>query len=207
MISNRTRPRILGVALIAGIAGSGPFRSGSARRAEPAGSTPEASPQASPAANGGPRRVDGRYQLPDDPAATVIDLTVGNGSLPPEYQYGYEVTIDASGHAVVTISPVGSKASPVAVETTRRTVEIGEDGLQDLLAEMDERGFFALPPADPDQILVGGEVDVIEVTLADDDWTVNNWSLEAAEQRERFADAHEVILHAVGIEEMPDLGN
>jgi hypothetical protein len=203
MISNRLRPRLLGLALLAGATGSaGGSRSVVAR----SDATPEASPQASPAAAGGPRSVDGAYLLPDDPTATVIDLTFGNATLPPEYQYGYEVTIDASGHADIAISPVGSRAGTPSVEPIQRTEEIGADGLQKLLAELDAIGYFALPPRDPDRILIGGEVDAIEVTLADGDWVVNSWSLDTAGQRDRFAAAHLTILKAVGVESPPDLG-
>lgn len=200
MISNRMRSRALAMALLAGVAGL--------RRVALAqtGPTPEASAQASPAAGAGPERVDGRYRLPDDSAVTVIALSFGNPTLPPEYQYGYEVTIDASGHALATIEPVGSRASPPTVQPAELTADLSEDGLQELLAELDALGFFALPPEDPERILMGGEVDLIEVTLPGGQWRVSDWSLETSEQRERFAAAHAPILRAAGLEEPPDLG-
>ena len=200
MISSRLRPRLVGFGLLCAM---------SPRWSAGNQSTPEASPPAAtPAGRDGglPRLVDGRYQLPDDPTATVIDLTFGNPTLPPEYQYGYEVTIDASGHAVATISPVGSRASTPTVDASEQSAELGEDGLQDLLAELEALGFFELPPEDPENLLIGGEVDAIEVTLADGQWRVNSWSLEGSDLEEKFAAAHEAILGAVGIDGAPDLG-
>ena len=69
MLSNRTRPRALALALLAFLPRSSVAQGGS---------TPEVSPQASPAASDGPALVNGRYQLPDPPATTVIALSVGN---------------------------------------------------------------------------------------------------------------------------------
>lgn len=207
MISNRRRSFVLAAAMLPGAAVAMQFRWSAAQQATPPGglATPCA---ATPPSAGGPVLVGGHYQLPDDPQATVVYLTFGNPTLPPEYQYGYDVTIDASGHAVVTISPVGSRAaSSGGTPTTEQTEELGEDGLQGLLDELCDLGFFALPPVDPDKLLIGGEVDEIDVSLADGTWPVNAWSLETTDQRARFADAHEAILRAVGIEEPPDLGH
>lgn len=195
MISSRRRAWLLAAGVLPGAVAFFSRRAVARQAAPPAKATPGA---ATPAARG-------RYRLPNDPTATVISVTFGNGSLPPEYQYGYDVTIDASGHAVVTISPVGSRDASSA-GAAEQAVELGEVDLRALLAELDALGFFALPQADPSKRLIGGEVDEIDVTLADGEWQVDAWSLEGDGQQARFAAAHEVILRAVGLEQAPDLG-
>lgn len=207
MVSNRTRVRMLGLAVVPGAA-TLLFGRVVAGQSTPVAGT-ATPPSATPARGGsaGPQMVDGRYQLPSDASVVVIDMTFGNPTLPPDSQYGYDVTIVASGEATVTISPVGSRDGDASTtEVIELATDLEEDGLQGLLAELDTLGFFALPPEDPDVFLTGGEVNVIDVYLADGQWSVNTWSLQTDEQRERFDAAHLAILQAVGIEEPPDLG-
>jgi hypothetical protein len=208
MISNRMRPRVLGTVLLGVLPQWAEARQSQSTPAVTLGESVagSATPAATPADHDKPELVEGRYQLPDDPAAIVIELRFGNPTLPPEYQYGYDVTVDASGHAVATISPVGSRASTPTADRSELTAELGEDGLQDMLAELDALGLFALPPEDPDRLLIGGEVDRIEVTLTDGQWRFNSWSLDRPNDLKRFAAAHEVILRGIGMDEPPGLG-
>jgi hypothetical protein len=123
-----------------------------------------------------PVLVNGEYQLPD--SGIVISAIVNAGPLPPEYQNGYEIAIDTTGHVVYTVTTEGND--------TEYTAEIGVDGVQALLAELDGAGFFYLPVADEfagEDLPVGGQVSILDIELADGTWMVDgNTPLESQEQ-------------------------
>jgi hypothetical protein len=98
----------------------------------------------------------------------VIFSAVNNGSVPPEYQEGVEVTIDATGHATIQTKTEGT---PVPSE---QAVDIGVDGLQQLLVQLQSIGYFDLPQPNPiveTPQPVGGPNNILSVTLADGSWS------------------------------------
>jgi len=143
----------------------------------------------------------GSFRLPANDDAVVVEAIVNNGSLPPEYQAGYEIAIAASGQAKARVYPVGSlSGEPSAPEVQEISVELGEDGLLDLLAVLEGSGFFQLPQEDEGDIAAGDHVAVIDVRLANRTWTVNAASLETEEQGDAFEAALAAIEDAVGVE-------
>jgi hypothetical protein len=123
-----------------------------------------------------PALVNGEYQVPD--SGVVISSAVNNGPVAPEYQNGYAIEIDVTGHVTYTVTNEG--------KDTEYAAEIGGDGVQELLAELDSAGFFYLPVADEfasESLPVGGQVSVLTVQLADGSWAVDgNTPLESWDQ-------------------------
>ena len=143
-----------------------------------------------------PAVQDGAYLLPPGDAV-VIYAHASNGSVPPEYQTEYEISIDASGSAVVVERPPGWAASPPTAEERAETVELGEAGLQQLLADLDAAGFFAIPPADAsNEPPPGADTSNIVVSLADGKWRVQGGV--AGRDRGRLDTAQRLIADAVG---------
>lgn len=130
----------------------------------------------------GPTLNDGRYQVPSE--GTVIEVRVNNGPVSPESQEGFEIVIDAAGTATITVTPMGSSDdlsdSERTAEQTVRTEEIGEEGVQQVLGELEACGFYYLPQrheVDPSDLPDGGNIAVLEVTLVDGIWEVFNQAL------------------------------
>lgn len=148
---------------------------------------------------GGPIRVpahpNGQYQLPTG-NAVVIDAVVNRGPLPPIYQAGYEITIDATGHAVITVTPPGGAPGVPHPSATPQTIatEIGVAGLQRLLGQLSEAGFFTL--RNNGTPLIGGPESAIAVTLADGIWQARAAELDAGGQS-RLQHAQQLIAAAV----------
>jgi hypothetical protein len=98
----------------------------------------------------------------------VIDAIVNNGPVSPEFQQGYEVTIDTGGVAIVAIKQQGTPTPEVQI------VNLGPDGLQNLLGQLQETGFFGIPdlgtPGPDEPILVGGPTNTLSVWLGDQTW-------------------------------------
>lgn len=122
----------------------------------------------------GPTLIDERYQIPA--TGTTVRAVVNVGALPPEYQEGYEITIDATGIATIEVTPLGSQ------ETITTTVDLGIEGLQRLLRQFEDAGFFYLPTEeeiDPSDIPDGDSVSNLQVTLVDGTWDVIGAALSA----------------------------
>jgi hypothetical protein len=142
--------------------------------------------------------------------AVVIQAVMNNGPVSPEFQAGYEITIYGDGRAEIVITPEG--ASPGIPEADRtaeqetRTVELSADELGTLLRELQAIGFFNLTQADdvdPGQLLVGGSVSAITVTLVDGSWEINGNGLPSHEA-DLLQQAQQLIADAVGGVTMPD---
>ena len=150
-----------------------------------------------------PSTIDGEYQLPA--SGTVIHVVVNNGSLPPEYQEGYEITIDATGEATVVVTPEGASAElgdQQTAEQTITTVSLGVDGLQQLLRDLESESFFFLPTrqeVEEDGVIAGDTVSVVDVTLQDGNWEISGSGMDA-DDRARLDDVQRVIAAAVGFD-------
>jgi hypothetical protein len=150
-----------------------------------------------------PATIDGEYQLPA--SGTVIHAVVNNGPLPPEYQAGYEITIDATGQATVIVTPEGAAESlgdQRTAEQITTVVELGTDGLQHLLRDMDNSDFFYLPTraeVEAEDIIVGDDVSFIEVTLADGTWDISGSGMQP-DDRARLDDVQSFLAAAVGLD-------
>jgi hypothetical protein len=151
----------------------------------------------------GPTIVDGTYQVPA--SGTVVAARVNNGSLPPEYQKGYEVTIDATGRATVVVTPVGASrylGDARTAEPVTTIVELGVDGLQALLGKLDAVGFFLLPTREdlsPEDVPVGGSTSNLDVTLADGEWDIEGAGLKG-DDRAALDEAQRILAKAVGLD-------
>jgi hypothetical protein len=130
----------------------------------------------------GPTTIDNGYQVPA--AGNVIHAVVNNGPISPEYQAGYEIVVDAGGTVTITETPPGASGDlgegQQTTEEIVRTEEIGEAGLQRLLAEFESCGLYYLPQSAEfdDVIPVGGSVSILEVRLDDGSWEVSGSVLE-----------------------------
>lgn len=140
----------------------------------------------------------------------AVRSVVDNGPIAPEFQAGYEITIDATGRAEIVIMPPGASAALAEEDRTAepevRTVELRGDELRALLVELDALGFFALTQADevdPDELLVGGSTSRLTVTLVDGTWEVDGNGIPPAET-EVLAAAQRLVAEAVGGVEVPD---
>lgn len=143
-----------------------------------------------------PAVVDGAYQLPAGDAL-VIHARASNGPVSPAYQFGYEITIDAGGRAVAVEFPPGWAASPPTASERTTTTDLGETGLQALVAELDAAEFFLIAPADEtNEPPVGGDTSNITVTLADGTWDVQGGV--TGSDRGRLIAAQRLIADAVG---------
>lgn len=129
---------------------------------------------------------DGVFVLPE--SGDVLTLTVNNGPLPPEFQAGYSVVIQADGTTTVTVSPQGSSAEMGSDQTAAEIVtveDIGTDGVLAVLDDMTACGYFTLPPAasfEGKEQSVGGGVEFINIDLANGSWSVYAEPLSGAEQ-------------------------
>lgn len=125
----------------------------------------------------GPSVIDGAYELPAG-NEIVIRIAENNGSVSPEFQTGYAVEIDASGHAEYIFTPEGASGdmTDTTAEPQVTTADLGEDGLQALLKQLDTTGVFDLANPD-DEAPLGASVDVLEVTLDDGTWLIQNVDL------------------------------
>jgi hypothetical protein len=149
----------------------------------------------------GPTRVNDQYQVPV--SGTVIHALVNVGPLPPEYQEGYEITIDASGVATVAVTPLG------AAEAIATIVDLGPDGLQHLLRDLDNAGFFYLATVktlDETDVPIGGDVSDLTITLVDDVWDVPGAAL-TADERTTLDEAQRLLVIAVGLDPDNPTGN
>jgi hypothetical protein len=140
------------------------------------------------------------FDLPADEDAVVVRLSENSGPLSPEFFAGYEIAITAGGEATYTITPVGSSPDmddPPLAEVVLET-ELDEDDLEDLLEELDERGFFELAEEaeTDDDLPVGGSVSLLTVTLDDDEWQVYADGL-SDDQHRQLVDAHQAVVAAV----------
>jgi hypothetical protein len=162
--------------------------------ADPAGTSQTCTISANGTERCGPALVDGRYQLPSD--GVVLTAVVNNGPLPPEFQAGYEITIDVAGSATITVTEEGQPDNPVIT-----TSKLGVDGLQDLLMQLDTCGFYYLPQrsefADVD-LPVGGSVSVLEVRLADGGWATSEVTLTGPEQTS-FRACQDIVATQLGM--------
>ena len=135
----------------------------------------------SPTGLGRPKTVrrssDGAYELPAG-NEIVIRIAENNGSVSPEFQTGYAVEIDSSGHAEYIFTPEGASGdmTDTTPEPQVTTADLGEDGLQALLKQLDTTGVFDLANPD-DEPSPGASVDVLEVTLDDGTWLIQNVDL------------------------------
>lgn len=115
--------------------------------------------------------------------AVVIDAAVNSGALPPpHFEVGYEITITAKGHVTITVTPEGAQGAGAITPTAKQHTisrEIGVDGLQRLLNEMDRAGFFGLSPLQGSP-RVGGPTSIIDVHLANGAWSVDGAQLPPA---------------------------
>jgi hypothetical protein len=150
-----------------------------------------------------PTLVDGEYQLPA--SGTVIRAVVNNGSLPPEFQQGYEIAIDATGRATVVVTPEG--ASPDlgdqrSADQIVTSVDLGTDGLQLLLHALDSAGYFFLPTraeVEAEGAIAGDTVSVVEVALQDATWEISGSGMDA-DDRARLDDVQVLLAAAVGLD-------
>ena|GEM_PF-2119269 len=150
----------------------------------------------------GPTLVNDAYQVPVSGVAVYAVVNVG--PLSPEYQEGYEITIDASGVATVVVTPLGASDDLGVGATTEKittTVELRPDGLQQLLRDLDNAGFFYLPTSDtidPTDVPVGSDVSNLQITLVDATWDVPGAAL-SPDERETLNEAQRILATAVGI--------
>jgi hypothetical protein len=150
-----------------------------------------------------PATTNDQYQIPA--SGTVIHAVVNNGPLPPEYQQGYEITIDAAGDATVIVTPEGAAeglGDQRTAEQITRTVALGTAGLQQLLRDLDNLGFFLLPTraeVEQDGVIVGDEVTYVEVRLLDGTWDIAGSGMEP-DDREQLDAAQYVLATAVGLD-------
>jgi hypothetical protein len=141
----------------------------------------------------GPSKIDGLYQLPD--SGVVVSAIVNNGPLPPEYQAGYEITIDADGHVTIEDTDEGTPEPAVS------TADIGVDGLQELLGDLETAGFFYLPvwsEFEDADVPVGGGVSDLTVTLEDGTWEVYGAPLEDPDDIGILDSSQTIVANAVG---------
>jgi hypothetical protein len=142
-----------------------------------------------------PIATDGEFPMPTC-GTVVIDATVNAGPLPPEYQEGYEITIDTSGVAIVAINWEGTPTPEVTI------VNLGEDGLQELLQQLQEIGFFDLlsegTPGPESDMPVGGPTNNLSVWLGDQTWQVSEYWL-SSEGQEILNESQQAIVDAVGV--------
>jgi hypothetical protein len=149
-----------------------------------------------------PTTINGEYQLPA--SGTVIHVVVNNGSLPPEYQQGYEITIDAAGEATVVVTPEGAAADIGDQQTAEQIitrVSLGTEGLQQLLRDLESANLFFLPTreeVEAEGVIAGDTVSVVEVTLRDGRWEISGSGMEA-DDRARLDDVQRLIADAVGL--------
>ncbi len=126
----------------------------------------------------GPEIVDGEFALPADDEV-VIRIAENNGTVSPEFQTGYSVEIVASGYALYVFTPQGA-SDDMLEPTAERQVTVaalGVDGVQSLLQRLNTLGVFDL--ANPDDVAPpGASVDLLEVTLDDGVWLVQNVELD-----------------------------
>jgi hypothetical protein len=150
-----------------------------------------------------PTTINGEYQLPA--AGTVIHVVVNNGSLPPEYQQGYEITIDATGLATVVVTPEGAAADLGDQQTTEQivtNVSLGTEGLQNLLRELESASFFFLPTreeVEAEGVIAGDTVSVVEVTLEDGSWEISGSGMDA-DDRAVLDTVQRSLADAVGLD-------
>jgi hypothetical protein len=151
----------------------------------------------------GPTLVNDQYQVPV--SGTVIHAVVNVGPLPPEYQEGYEITIDATGVATVVVTPLGASddlGDAATREPIVTTVDLGPDGLQNLLRDLDNSGFFYLPTTeslDETDVPIGGDVSNLTIKLIDDVWEVPGAAL-TSDDRETLDHAQRLLVIAVGLD-------
>ncbi len=153
----------------------------------------------------------------EDPSLQVLDdetvairSAVNNGPVSPEYQSGYEILISGNGDVEIIITPPGASDSLDEADRTAdqeiTTSSLDRDEMNQLLADLDAIGYFQLPDpdsVDPDQLLVGGGVQVVTITLVDGVWEVNaNGLLD--DQADILEQAQQIIADAVGGVELPD---
>lgn len=131
----------------------------------------------------GPTLIDDRYQVPGD--GIVIRSFVHSGPISPEFQEGYEIVVDAAGTVTITETPQGASSdlpeSERDAEETVRTEEIGSEGLQGLLRDLDGCGAFYLPQRgemSDEEMPIGGSVNDLEIRLDDGRWDVSGALLE-----------------------------
>ncbi|MCC6792386.1 MAG: hypothetical protein IT336_11910 [Thermomicrobiales bacterium] len=147
------------------------------------------------AANGvercGPLLADGRYQLPVE--GPVIQVRVNNGPVAPDSQEGYEIVVGADGVATITERPMGSSGDlsddERTVEQAARSVQIGNEGVQEILAELDACNLYYMTQrdeVDPAELPDGGGISIIEVSLADGHWEVFNQALTDGKEQDQF---------------------
>lgn len=150
----------------------------------------------------GPTLINDQYQVPV--SGTVIHAVVNVGPLPPEYQEGYEISIDATGVATVVVTPLGASAEPITT-----SVDLGPDGLQNLLRDLDNAGFFYLPTTeglDETDVPIGGDVSDLTITLIDAVWEVPGAAL-TADERATLDQAQRLLVTAVGLDPDNPTGN
>lgn len=146
----------------------------------------------------GPTLINERYQLA--PSGPVIEARVNNGPVAPDAQAGYLIVIEPDGTVTITETPAGASSSLDAdartAEETVRTEQIGEEGVQRILNELDRCNFYYLPQrdeVDPSELPDGGGISILRVMLVDGEWEVFDQTLQTRVDRRQF-DACQALL-------------
>jgi hypothetical protein len=126
----------------------------------------------------------------------VIDAVVNNGPISPEFQQGYEITIDTGGVAIYAIKQQGTPTPVVQI------VNLGPDGLQQLLGQLQEIDFFGIAfqgtPGPGTPIMVGGPTNSLSVWLGDQTWQVSQADL-SSDDLAILEESQQAILAAVQV--------
>jgi hypothetical protein len=153
----------------------------------------------------GPTLTNDRYQVPAE--GVVIRARVNNGPVAPNSQEGYEIIVEVDGNVTINQMPMGSSDDLSAGERTAeheaRKERIGEEGVQQLLAELDGCGLFYLPQRsefEPADLPDGGGISVIEVRLDDGIWEVFNQTLTKDAERWQFDACQSVLADRLDLE-------
>jgi hypothetical protein len=153
----------------------------------------------------GPTLTNDRYQVPTEGA--VIRARVNNGPVAPDSQAGYEIVVDADGVVTITERPQGSSNDLSADERTAeqevRSEQIGDAGVQQLLAELDGCGLFYLPQRaefDPADLPDGGGISILQVRLDDGYWEAFNQTLTEKRDRWQLENCQSILTERFDIE-------
>jgi hypothetical protein len=139
-----------------------------------------------------PTLVDGKFPMPTC-SPIVIQVVVNNGEVSPDAQQGYQISINPAGQAVVAIQRPGTPGPSIQV------VELGEDGLQSLLQELLEIGFFELePPPAFGTPIVGAPSNWLSVWIGDQIWQADGAFL-SPDDLDTLNRAQQAVIDAIGV--------
>jgi hypothetical protein len=151
----------------------------------------------------GPTKTENGYEVPDE--GEVIHSFVHTGPVSPEFQAGYEIIVDADGTVAITETPLGASTDLAESERTAdmivRTEQIGEQGVQDLLTDLESCNFYFLPQANEfgdEDMPVGGSVSRLEVQLEDGIWEVSGALLDGTDATS-FESCQEQLANRFGV--------